>query len=81
MRLLRKITRSLRQRGLAGTLVACVRSLPELVPHRRPVHWWDEQCNVDTEEPANIGDLEICPGGDDLSAQMYMPIEQAGFRW
>src|SRR5215471_2556051 len=39
MRLLCKITRSLRKRGLAGTVVTCVRSLPELVPQRRSVYW------------------------------------------
>src|SRR5262245_36442077 len=75
MRLLHKIRRSLRKRGLLGTFATCVRSLPELVPQRYPVCWWDKQSNVDTAGTANIGDLEICPGGDDLSAKMYMPIE------
>jgi hypothetical protein len=65
---------------MVGTFVTCIRSLPELVPRTHSPYWWDEQCNVDTAGMANIGDLRICPGGNDLSANMYMAIEPALFR-
>src|SRR5436305_6661064 len=79
MRLFYKLNRSIRKHGFARTLACCVRSLPELIPRRNGTCPWDEECNVNTEDPANIGDLHICPGGDELYGIMYVPITPVKF--